>query len=565
MDNTSKTKEQLLSELQKLQLHGTFLTEASRVLASSLDYRTTLASVGRLALSGLADYCLIDLLEGQSVHRLVIARANPERGEGAWQVERYYPFDLQASYGPSYAVRTGKGELVSEVGPDAPDLLAMAGLHSYICVPLVARERPLGALTFGLAQKNGDRHYDESDFNLAEELARRAAVAIDNARLFAAEAEARSQAEVANRTKDDFLATLSHELRTPLNSIIGYTQLLRRGQLDSAAARRALEAIERNGWLQTQLIDDLLDASQILQGSLELNLRPVHLLPIVQEAVESLRSAAQLKHIQLDVQLEDETGLILGEAVRLRQVVLNLLSNAIKFTSEGGRIQVRLGRENGSWQLVVRDSGIGIDGRFLPYVFEVFRQADSSRRREHGGLGLGLAIARYLVEQHGGQIEAESAGQGRGATFTVHLPVMAEPALVVQPSRSTPDNPGHQPLSRLRVLVMPSIESGDGEAALSLGSMVRQLGAEVATAVTAAEALSLLEQFDPDVLISPVGYARNDLCTVIHKVGEQRPPRCDLQAGDGEQLVQAGFEIRTAPATPEKLATAMASLASRRA
>jgi signal transduction histidine kinase len=237
------------------------------------------------------------------------------------------------------------------------------------------------------------------------------------------EQEARLRAEEANRIKDEFLSTLSHELRTPLNAILGWTWLLRSGSLDEDAARRAVATIERNARSQSQIIDDLLDVSRIITGKLRLKVRRVDLAQVIEGAVDTVRPAADAREIQIATTFDPEVPQVSGDPGRLQQVVWNLLGNAVKFTPEGGRIDVRLERTGGHARIRVSDDGIGIRADFLDYVFDRFRQADSSTTRAHGGLGLGLSIVRHLVELHGGTVLAESAGEGMGSTFTVILPI----------------------------------------------------------------------------------------------------------------------------------------------
>jgi PAS domain S-box-containing protein len=237
------------------------------------------------------------------------------------------------------------------------------------------------------------------------------------------EQAARSEAEVANRLKDEFLATVSHELRTPLTAIVGWSSMLRTNNFSAESTARALETIERNAKAQTQIVEDLLDVSRIITGKLQINLRPVALAPTIEAALATLRPAAEAKAITLEVSLGQTTNLVAGDPDRLQQIIWNLVSNAIKFTPENGHVEVRLEQVGSYFELSVRDNGAGIDGEFLPYVFERFRQADSSSTRRHGGLGLGLAIVRHLVELQGGTVSAESDGAGRGAVFTVRLPL----------------------------------------------------------------------------------------------------------------------------------------------
>ncbi|MBV9960392.1 MAG: HAMP domain-containing histidine kinase, partial [Acidobacteria bacterium] len=241
---------------------------------------------------------------------------------------------------------------------------------------------------------------------------------------FQTEQQARAEAEQANRLKDEFLATVSHELRTPLTSILGWSSMIRAGFLDQATEERALESIERNAQSQAQLVEDLLDVSRIITGKLRLDVHPVDLTTVIPNALDAVRPAADAKQIRLHSILDPRAGPVSGDAERLQQVIWNLLSNAIKFTPKGGRVEVRLERVNSHVEIIVSDTGQGISPEFLPHVFDRFRQADAGLTRTQSGLGLGLSIARHLVESHGGSITVDSAGEGRGSIFTVHLPLM---------------------------------------------------------------------------------------------------------------------------------------------
>jgi signal transduction histidine kinase len=283
-----------------------------------------------------------------------------------------------------------------------------------------ARERNFGVLTFVIASP---RHrYDSRDLALAEELGRRAAVAMDNALLYREAQRAQRVAQEANRLKDEFLATLSHELRTPLTSILGWTQmLLKRDDMDEPGRRRGLTAIERNARVQRQLVEDLLDVSRITSGKLLLNLKEVPLREVVEAALESVRPTAEARGVLLQAELGDASESVLVDATRLQQVLWNLLTNAIKFTDRGGGVWLMAHRDGEVVKLTVRDTGKGISRELLPHIFERFRQGDIGR--EQGGLGLGLAIVRHLVELHGGLVSVNSEGPGTGATFTVQLPL----------------------------------------------------------------------------------------------------------------------------------------------
>jgi signal transduction histidine kinase len=299
-------------------------------------------------------------------------------------------------------------------------LLEALGPRAFLTVPLSHGSRTLGAIVFGLREEG--RTYGPRDVEMAQELARRASIAFEQARLFEAVQAERRRAEEASRLKDEFLATVSHELRTPLTAMLGWVQLLRTGRLAGDKQARALETVERNCRAQAQLIEDLLDVSRIVTGKLRLDVEPMELADAVRGALDVVRPAAKAKGVRLEAELDAEASPFQGDPQRLQQVVWNLLSNAVKFTPGGGRVDVTLRREGPTAVIQVRDTGRGIDPDFLPHVFERFRQADGGPTRTFGGLGLGLAIVRHLVELHGGRVEASSDGLGQGATFTVWLP-----------------------------------------------------------------------------------------------------------------------------------------------
>jgi PAS domain S-box-containing protein len=292
-------------------------------------------------------------------------------------------------------------------------------VKSYLAVPVTSRSgEVLGGLFFGHPEA---AVFTDADERVMAGLAAQAAIAIDNARLFDAVEKAREAAEVANRLKDEFLATVSHELRTPLNAVLGWTSLLRGTQMDDARRAKALETIERNARLQQKIVEDILDVSRIIAGQLRLDLEPMPFRPVVESAIETVRLSAAAKSITLAVDLGDDPAIIIGDAARLQQVVWNLLSNAIKFTPDGGSVRVSLDVTESRVELVIADTGVGIAPAFLPHVFERFRQGDARVTRAHGGLGLGLAIVRHLTEMHGGSVAAVSAGEGKGSTFIVRL------------------------------------------------------------------------------------------------------------------------------------------------
>jgi PAS domain S-box-containing protein len=391
---------------------------------------------------------------------------------------------------------------------------------------------------------------------------------------------ARHEAEAANRTKDEFLATLSHELRTPLNAILGWSRLLGDDRLDSEEQQRAIEAIQRNAQLQAQLIEDILDVSRIISGKLRLETRATDLAAVVEAAVESVLPAAQGKDIRLQRVLDSGTNLVSGDPNRLQQVVWNLLSNAIKFTPKGGRVQVRLERVNSHIEIVVTDSGIGISPEVLPYVFDRFRQADSTSTRNYGGLGLGLAIVRHLVEMHGGTVVAESDGEGQGSTFTVELPLIALRSVDTVPEKSRErEHPtagrniafeGGPELKGLHVLVVDDEE----DARQLVTAVLEKCGTKVTAVTTAAEALSALQTLRPDVLISDLGMPAEDGYSLIKKVralpasqGGQTPAAAltaYARVEDRMKVLRAGFQIHLPkPVEPAELVAVVANLTGR--
>jgi signal transduction histidine kinase/ActR/RegA family two-component response regulator len=329
------------------------------------------------------------------------------------------------------------------------------------------------------------------------------------------EQHARADSEAANRIKDEFLATLSHELRTPLTSLLGWTCLMRGSSLNETVIRQGLEAIERNAKVQSQLIDDLLDVSRIISGKLNLDVHPVEISSVVEAAIAVVRPAADAKSIHLSYSAGRSIGAISGDSARLQQIVWNLLSNAVKFTPEGGRIEVALEAVGSHARLKVRDNGQGISPEFLPLVFDRFRQADSSPTRGHGGLGLGLAIVRHLVELHGGTVHAESNGPGQGTTFAVTFPLLAvrlDVGLMAHKVKDPCDC--EATLNGLRVLVVDD----EPDARHIISALIARTGAEVRSCQSAREALEVFQQWQPDVLMSDIAMPGEDGYSLISKV-----------------------------------------------
>ena len=802
-------------EAERQERKSAFLAEASTVLASSLDYETTLASVAKLAVPYIADWCAINILgEDQVIRCVALTHSDPSKEELGQELNRRYPEDPNSSRGLSWVLRTGQSAIRAEITD--PDLVAAAqdaehlqilrelGLKSYIIVPLVARGRILGAITFVTAESG--RQYSPADLPLVEDLARRAALAVDNARLYretqeakqvaeetaernaslqavtaalsealtpaqvaevvvnqglaaldacagfialmtdhnqtlevvralgypqeildtgslypltasipltdavrsgkplliesrevwtqayphlttnhdhnawadmplivegrtlggmgfsfpkartfskddcafiqalaqqcaqaierarayTAERQARAESEVArkaaeaaNRTKDEFLATLSHELRTPLNAMLGWTQLLQTRKFDEAKMARALETIDRNTKSLAALIEDILDVSRIMTGKLHISACACELVSVIEAAIEAVRPAAEAKTIQIDFFLDSSAGPVWGDATRLQQVVWNLLSNAIKFTPKGGQVEVRLERVNrladsqglkvenlniegdapnattasltltpsnqpsnlqpstSYAQIQVSDTGKGIAPDFLPYVFERFRQENSSSTRSYGGLGLGLAIVRSLVELHGGTVQASSQGEGLGATFTVQLPLFERERRVRRGQRREvrgerkesegfplPVAPSPLPLSGLRMLIVDD----EADARELLATILEHSGAQVMAAASASEAFDLLSKSRADVLVSDIGMPKVDGYALIRQVreleaqGREYTPAVALTAyasqSDRKLALEAGFQVHLPkPFEPDELINVVAKLA----
>ena len=362
----------------------------------------------------------------------------------------------------------------------------------------------------------------------------------------------------ANRIKDEFLATLSHELRTPLNAIVGWTRLLRTGRLDERTGARALETIDRNATLQAKLVEDLLDVSRIITGKLRLRIANVDPISVMEAAINSVRPAADAKAIRIDADLDSSAGLIAADGDRLQQVMWNLLSNAIKFTPAGGHVRVKMRRGASGLTVRVEDNGSGIEAGFLPYVFDRFRQADSSTTRNHGGLGLGLAIVRHLVELHGGTVHAESKGEGLGATFAITLPWSArgERVRTTMPSMPTAVTPTEAPaaptlLGGVRLLIVDD----EPDARELLAAAFTQMGARVRVVASADEAMAAIAHERPHVLISDIGMPGEDGYALLKRLranepSERRLPAVALTAyatvDDVRRATQAGYDLHVA-------------------
>lgn len=474
------------------------------------------------------------------------------------------------------------------------EIICSMGITAYVGHPLIVQGRLLGTLSFASTTRTS---FTPEEIALMQSTSEQVAVAIERANLIASLRQQTEQLRQANQIKDEFLAVLSHELRSPLNPILGWTKLLRTGRLDQQKTAFALETIERNAQLQTQLISDLLDISRILQGKLTLEIRSIHLASTINAALETVRLAAEAKSIQIRTHLDPALSPILGDGNRLQQVVWNLLSNAIKFTPDGGLVEVRLEQVEGqrgnaeTWQdrevqpafpttlptvpiapsgyaqIIVTDTGRGIHPDFLPYVFDSFRQADGSTTRKFGGLGLGLAIVRQIVEMHGGFVTAASSGEDRGATFTVSLPL---PKVEAGPASTgllgLPLRPAEE-LSGMKILVVD--DEADTRNLLSF--VLEQWDATVMAVASASEALVAVAWFKPDVLLSDIGMPDMDGYSLIQQIRTLPPdrggqiPAIALTAYAGEfdrqQALRAGFQRHiTKPVEPDQIVRMIADL-----
>ncbi|HEY7462494.1 MAG TPA: ATP-binding protein [Gemmatimonadota bacterium] len=566
-------EQQARQDAEKAEQRAQFLSDAAVRLASSLDYETTLNSVARLSVPEIADWCVIDVLEADgSIRRIAIVHDDPAKVEQAWAEQRSHPIQIDEPQGAARVLRTGAAELYPEMtdahlqaaarSPEHLEVLRGWGIRSAMWVPLVARGRTLGAMSFGAAESG--RSFGPVDLAFAERLAQRCALAVDNARLY-------GEAQEANRAKDEFLATLSHELRTPLNAIAGWTYLLRQGTLGPEQAEQALQVIERNTRMQARLVDDLLDLSRIVTGKLRLELRGLELGPVVNAALDVVRPAAEARQIRLEATVGRDVGPVLGDPSRLQQAIWNVLSNAVKFTPREGSVRVEVSRTGLLARISVTDTGKGISPELLPHLFERFRQGDSTHARRHGGLGLGLAIVRHIVELHGGTVWAESAGERRGSTFVIELPVSRlEGVARTGLGQAGVQSGGEEvpSLAGLRVLVVED----ERDARELVRVLLTRSGAQVQAVASADQALQALAQHPAHVVVSDLGLPGVDgyeLVRRINHLAARRGLRIPVvaltayaQDHDRRRAVEAGFQAYvTKPVDPAALASAIVQLA----
>lgn len=491
-------------------------------------------------------------------------------------VSRWKNFEVSQKVPIAEAVRLGRPVLIesmerfSDEYPALGPLASISQSCSLAALPIIVKKKVVGAMGFSFLEPQIFRE-DDRAFMLA--LSHQCAQALERALLYENEQRLRTQAEEASRMKDEFLATVSHELRTPLNAIVGWSNLLVTNKLEPEVSARAIETIKRNATAQAQIIEDLLEVSRIITGKLRLNPDFVELETVIKTALESLQPAIETKNINVKAEFDSEASMFWGDADRLQQIMWNLLSNAIKFTPKGGEIEVKLERGDSQTRIVVKDNGQGISKEFLPFVFERFTQADGTTARKYGGLGLGLAIVRHLVEMHGGAIKVESAGINKGTAFTVNLPFKAVQIIEAGGDEFLPSFPSddetedYPKFEGARILVVDD----EADARFLLTTMIENCGASVASAASAPEALEIFKQFKPHILISDIGMPEEDGYSLIRKVraldsDNGAVPAIALTAyareEDRIQAEQAGFQLHIAkPVKPGELLKAIQKLA----
>lgn len=551
-----------------------FIAEAGAILASSLDYESTLNTICRMCVPRFADWTTVELKFGDAIRRVALAHEDAEKVAVALDLWQRAPSHVDQPYGVAAVLRTGKTEIIDVVTHDLLDrtgesegtreLIAKLGFRSMVTIPLLEGTEPIGALTLYNAESG--RTFDARDLPLVEELARRASVAIQNARLY-------KDAQLATRLKDEFLATISHELRTPLTAILGWARMLRAGKVGPENLDRALDSIERNSIAQVQLVEDLLDVSRIISGKLRLDVQSLDLVPVVEGAIESMQPAMAAKNIEFLHLIEPNAGPLSGDPHRIQQVIWNLLSNAVKFTPKGGAVRLVVERMDSCVQMTVSDTGQGIPPAIRSSIFERFKQADGNTARVHGGLGLGLAIVRHIVELHGGTVEARSEGEGRGAAFVVQLPFSPVRTDTLGPFRQRPTHP-RPPISRPKELQGLTVLVVDDEPDTRelLAEVLQQCGCSVLTASSAEDAFAILDRASPRVAVCDIGMPEIDGYEFIERVRKRPADKggrlvavaLTAFAGteDRRRALRAGYQMHVAkPVEPAEFVTVLANLA----
>jgi PAS domain S-box-containing protein len=570
-----------------------FLADLNQALLPLADPEEIVAVAARMLGEYMGvDRCAYGEIEADEKHFTCMGEYT--RGEASSRVVRFRVDDLNSE--AQRIIRANYPHVVNDFEAEPIARRDLSGcphseMRAMISVPLSKKGRYVARMA--VSQKT-PRHWSPWEIELVTKVANRCWEAVERARavrnmrkseeryreelerLLREEKAARADAEAANRMKDEFLTTISHELRTPLTSILGWARMLTSGRLNGPQAQHALEVIEQSARSQTRLVEDVLDTSRIITGRLTLDAQPVAIEHIFHAAVDVIRPTAEAKGISLSSAVDEPDGVVLGDANRLQQAIWNLLSNAVKFTNEGGRIEARLARAEGQIEIAVKDTGIGIEPRFLSHVFDRFSQADSSSTRTYGGLGIGLAIVRHIVEMHGGGVSASSPGKGQGATFKIRLPLIsAGRTTQLEVPRVEAPTPTKEPmvledihrLDGVRVLLVE-----DDPVTLDLLKFIfDEFGADVITATSVDEALEALERFIPDALVSDIAMPDRDGCDLVREVRTREPERggnipavavtAYARVEDRVRALTAGFQMHiTKPIVPDELIAVVASL-----
>lgn len=519
-----------------------FIANASSTLAEMVDYKSTLKKIAELAVPYFADWCSIDIMdEHGNLERLAVAHKDPAKVQLANELHIKYPPDPNRDSGVPHVIRTGKPELVPVITPqiidastDDPEIKQIIrdlGLHSYICVPLSVKGKPIGAISFVSAEMK--RSYGQTDLANAEDLARRASVSVENALLY-------QQLQESDRRKDEFLATLAHELRNPLAPLRTGLDILARSAQKPEVVEEVQGVMARQLTQMVRLVDDLLDTSRITTGKLELRKETVSIRDLVEHAVESNRALLEQRNQSLFVNQLNDIPPVTADPARITQVLQNLLNNAAKYTDPGGSIQITIEHAESQVVVTVKDNGIGIDQAHLPGVFGMFSQVESALTRSHGGLGIGLALVKGLVEMHGGSVDVRSEGIGKGSEFIVRLPAMTETKMGVNI-----DEPKAESGSRRVLVVDDNVDIAD-----MLGKMLSLIGNEVQTSNDGPNAIECCREFRPDVVLLDIGMPGMNGYEVARKL-RQEPCGSDIKLialtgwgsdDDKRQTKEAGFD-----------------------
>jgi signal transduction histidine kinase/ActR/RegA family two-component response regulator/PAS domain-containing protein len=561
------------------------LAKASEVFAASLALEPTLQGISDLFVPECADWASVYVRGDDDEPRLAATTyADPTKEPELLNLFAKNALEISDSSPCHEALATGRSHIVGDfdVSPPRDDAAYRGWLSrmraikatSFLAVPMTVHGQTIGVLSLGSYTPERALHAEE--IPVVEEVARRAAIAIENARLFELAQTERRRADEANRAKDEFLAVVSHELRTPLNAIMGWARMLTTSAVPEERAKKAFAIIERNAVAQAKLIEDLLDISRIITGKLRLELQPVESAAVVRAAIESVAPAADGKGVAITASIDESVGTVVWDGSRLQQAIWNLLTNAVKFTPKGGEVVVCLARDGAFAVVSVEDNGEGIDPRFVGHAFERFKQADMGSTRRHGGLGLGLSIVRHIAELHGGHVDVASAGKGRGSTFRLTIPLLPQqrskaPALK-EPLKAAVDvSPPTSLAPSIRGLQLLVVDD-EADARDLLATMLTDCGAVVVTAASAEQALLRFHERRPDVVISDIGMPDHDGYDLLERIRSLpasaggKVPAVALTAyarpEDRSRALTVGFDEHvTKPAELAELVTVVARVA----